>query len=141
VHRDVLAWAAAQAIVALSLDQAAHSKSPWVSNALADHCLRHNIMQVSDKTKLTNRHKQKEEIVPKLDSSCAASEQLNSLRELCQYLLMNNYVSLAANNPKRIKPPLFDKPSPASTSPANSVNITTGRKFFKRRQYQCDTGQ
>jgi len=131
VHRHELAWSAAQAIVVLDLEQATQSKSRWVSSALADHCLRANIMLVLENTQLTEISKLKEKSVPKLDFSGAASEQLNLLRELCLYLLANNYVSLTANNPKRVKPPLFDKPSPASISTTNSVNINTGRKFLR----------
>jgi len=131
VEEDALAWVAAQTIVVLSLEQAAQSKSPWVMLALADHCLRNNIQLISEKTELLNMKEFRGQAMPRIDFSRAASEQLGLLRSLCQYLLVNNYVSLTANNPKRFKPPLFDKPSPASVNPTNSVNINTGRKFLR----------
>lgn len=131
INTHSLAWSAAQAMVRLNVELAAKSRSPWLIAALTEHCLEYNLLIVQRDCRNNKGQKKTKAFAPSLDDSLDASEQLNKMRALCQYLLAHGYVSLTANNPKQMQPPLFDKPSPASISATQSVNINTGRKFLK----------
>ena len=74
---------------------------------------------------------------PALDPNIDAIDQLDSLRNLCNYLLKTGQAQLTAKRENNDPPPLFNKNTGTNIS-FNSIDINTGKRFLNGGKLRAD---